>query len=1143
VADQLKRFTRLRATAVRLSIDDLAHPGPVAEATLQRGDLRITPQGFEWRGDLTAPGLLAERVRLRAGFTGDLARPEDWRGRWSLEASGLEMGALLVRRWPDLARVKFTEARLNAAGDWQQGRPGASEVALTAQELQLDGPRVSMLRGVDVGFHYRPAAGGATLDIAPLRLTGSRGVWPTATARVEWRPDETGVGHAWSFSSEFLRLDDLAPWATALWRGAKEPHRTMLASLHGDLSGFEGRWQRDAAGPRYRLHGRFAGLGGRWPETVAAEGLDGEITADENNGRLSLHPSAAALTLPQLIEQTARFDKLGAEVQWQRNSTGWALSLPQFEWALLGSSGEGHAELRLTEGRSPELKLASDFSARDVAALKPLMPRRWGQPLKDWLERAVVRGRISGAKLAIEGPLADFPYHRNPTGRWSLRLPVSGARLEYQPDWPGVDQLSATLEFAGNGLRFSAPRGVVSGVAVTGASGQIEAFDTSPLVIDASTRGEAAAYYAFVRGSPLASRLSALVNRSEADGLTEVDVHLEVPLHHIEGQHTVARGEVRLADNVLRHEALDAPITGIQGVLRFGGGVGVAAERLEGRLRNTPITARIAPDSEGADTLSARFSVEQGEDAPLPSHYLPRWLRSRLSGRSDWQLALPLAGHKAGWVRLSSDLVGTAAALPPPLAKPADTAWPMALELHGDDTVPLALQGTVGQLIGLAMRFARPRPGALAVQSLNLRFGRGAPAWLAETGVRIDGELASADPRDWRGLLRELQSAAGSGAPGGGDALPLLEATLGIRQLQLAGFAVPEVRVTLRREYGGYAARFEGPGTLGSGKLSAKGDALSGQFTMLRLTPLPKAATATTALIEETPMDPREAPTLDLTVDALEIGERPFGRLELRSEYQGSGQVLRHASLRGGIAELEASGEWRRAGGMTEARSRFTLDSDDLAGTLESLGFAPNISGRDAHIVGDLTWPGAVRGFDWAQERGTVDLSVASGALRSVDPGGGGRVLGLFNFYALPRRLTLDFGDVVSRGLGFDRIEGQFQLADGVAHTDNLTVRGPSVRIEVHGDVGLARHDYNQVITVTPNTSGLTFGALLLGGATAVAAPVLPIIAVIANQVIDRPLAQVTQLSYGLTGSWDNPEIRKIETTPEKPEVAVPTSP
>jgi uncharacterized protein YhdP len=44
----------------------------------------------------------------------------------------------------------------------------------------------------------------------------------------------------------------------------------------------------------------------------------------------------------------------------------------------------------------------------------------------------------------------------------------------------------------------------------------------------------------------------------------------------------------------------------------------------------------------------------------------------------------------------------------------------------------------------------------------------------------------------------------------------------------------------------------------------------------------------------------------------------------------------------------------------------------------------------------------------------------------------------------LPRRLTLDFRDLFQTGMSFDRIEGRFQLADGNAWTENLTVRGPA---------------------------------------------------------------------------------------------------
>jgi uncharacterized protein YhdP len=399
-------------------------------------------------------------------------------------------------------------------------------------------------------------------------------------------------------------------------------------------------------------------------------------------------------------------------------------------------------------------------------------------------------------------------------------------------------------------------------------------------------------------------------------------------------------------------------------------------------------------------------------------------------------------------------------------------------------------------------------------------------------GLRLGGSVARLDPLAWRGAALALKASRASTTAASIETLPLLGATLAVGELQLGGYATGPVTLTLRREYGASVLRLAGEGSQGLVQIASDGQSILARLTRLELTPLPKVdppgPSGGPAAAAE-PLDPAKAPVLDAAVDRLVIGGRSFGAAALQSERMAGGQRLKRMSVEGGIATLAATGEWRRSQGMTEAQSRFTVTSDDLAGTLAALGFAPTLAGRNARIEGDLTWPAAVRGFDWVQGRGNVGLMVEDGALRTVEPGGTSRVLGLFNFYALPRRLTLDFGDVVSKGLAFNRAEGRFTLTDGVARTADLTVRGPSLKIAVNGAVGLAARDYDQIITVTPNTQGITLGALLLGGATAVTAPILPVLAVIANQVLDKPVGQATQLTYRLTGSWDNPEIRKLD--------------
>ncbi len=1138
IAKALKRFSRLRAERVTLAVQDLRDAKTSFSATLQRGDLRLNAQGFELRAELQAPQVLAARLRLRAGMTGDLARPEDWQGRWTLDASGLAPAAPLHRYAAVLAQMQWTDATLTASGDWQRKAPGASELSLRAQALSLVDDPASNLKELDLGLHYRPSPQGGTLDVVPLRLTGRKGSWPTSTARLDWRRETADAPLHWRVSSDFLRLDDLAPWLAAARRQETGPRRDWLRSLRGDLSALEARWQPQAEGAsRYSLHARFADAAGRWTGLGSVQGLRGEITADENGGRAQLGGAPVGFELPKLLATAQRATRLEADAQWQREGSGWQLRLPRLDWSLLGSEGRASAEVRLAEGRKPELKLHSEFDVDDVASLKPLMPLRWGQPLKDWLNRAVVRARVARAVLDIEGPVADFPFHKNPTGKWSLLLPLNGARLDYHRDWPGVDQLAATLRFAGNGLSFEAQRGIISGVAVKTAKGHIEDFATAPLVIDGLASGEAPHYYAFLRGSPLASRLQALLRHSEAEGPADTSVHLEIPLHSGLGQKTIARGEVQLKGNSLRHAALDRAVTDITGTLRFGNGPGVSAEQLQARFYDMPVSASIAPNAESSDELVAGTRIDLQAPDGVAARYLPRWLRAAMQGAADWRVAIPLSGPRSGQVRLSSTLAGVGIQLPPPLVKSADEAMPITLDLRGDDSVPLAITGEIAGRLGLALRFARSLPGAPPeLQGLNLRLGPGdAPAMPAKDGWRLTAALDRLEPAAWRSVVAAIldrNDLSGNSATDG-ERLPFLGAALQVQRLHFAGFDTPALSIVAQRESGAITATLQGTGTSGTLRLATAGDALSGRFAALQLQATPRQPGAV-ALKDGEPLDPARAPTLDFRVDDLHIGGRRFGSLALASERSASGQRLQRLTLEGGIATLKAEGEWRRNVGMTEAQNRFTVTSDDLAGTLESLGYAPTVAGRNAHITGDLTWPAAAGGFDWPLARGSVALSVEDGALRTVEPGGTSRVLGLFNFYALPRRLTLDFGDVVSKGLGFDRVEGRFTLANGVAHTDDLTVRGPSVRVDVRGDVGLAAHDYNQVITVTPNTKGITLGALLLGGASAVAAPVLPLIAVIATQVIDKPLGQVTQLTYRLTGSWDNPEIKKLEPAVEQ---------
>jgi uncharacterized protein YhdP len=156
---------------------------------------------------------------------------------------------------------------------------------------------------------------------------------------------------------------------------------------------------------------------------------------------------------------------------------------------------------------------------------------------------------------------------------------------------------------------------------------------------------------------------------------------------------------------------------------------------------------------------------------------------------------------------------------------------------------------------------------------------------------------------------------------------------------------------------------------------------------------------------------------------------------------------------------------------------------------------------------------------------GSLDLSIRDGRLMTVDPGVG-RVFGLLSLQALPRRLTLDFRDVVDKGFAFDRIGGVFNIARGQAHTQGLHMESPAADVEVTGRVGLVVQDYDQRATVTPHvSSGIPWAAALGGGVGVGVGAALFLV----QRLFDNPLDKMVSYQYTLTGSWRHPVVKRVE--------------
>jgi uncharacterized protein (TIGR02099 family) len=1117
----LAKFSRVRLERCRVNLRDERRGAEVysfglAEATLDRGLL-----GDVLAVDLALPASLGDSARIEMFFTGELLQPSTWSGTVSGEAAGL-----VARTWiePYLvrgARVEAADAELRFSGALEQGRLQSARVELRA------GPVVARraqhratLEQVELLGRVEAVADGWRAQLERLSLEGASGQWSTTAELAATRTPSGG----WLLDSttEYLRIDEFAPWLQIV---AVPPAIAGLDAMSGTLHNLQLRGQDDGDEWRYSYRGRFEDLA--LPATghpAGFSGLRGEVAGDERGGRAVLQESRAVLETPgRFATPTLPFEAFEAEIEWRRQQDGWTFGMPQFRWQLWGTRGRGRMMLTLPRSGGPLIDLSAQFSADDATRAKPLMPTRWSAGLRSWLDRSIVAARAPRANLVIQGPLADFPYHANPTGRWSLDIDATDVELAYHPDWPALSELQAQLHFEGNSLTIESTRGLVAGNPLTSAKARFPEFSTGQLLIDGSVRGETARFYDFLKGSPLREKLKGLVTQTSARGPSAVDIHLDIPVK--EAARTQVSGRVTLDGVELLHGGLPEPIRDIRGVLAFEGNGAITAERLTGKLYELPLEASIAPQASGGSLLSTAMRLTLDPAGKGASGLIPAWLRKRASGASDWRATLPLGGTGEAAVRLSTDLVGVALDYPPPFGKARDEARPLALTIGGAADAPLRIRVDAAERLGADLKFAR-RNNTMALTRGVLHLGGGPAPAATENGLVLTGELAELDLREWQGSL----AASGLGAAEQ-DVIRRADLKLGVARW--GPFVLRDLRYQWNATRSGWALVLAGE--QGAGEVrwnAAERGLLTARLERLQAGYVPVADEAAGASAAA-PLDPNALPLVDLDVGKLVIGQANLGHVTVATSRTELGQKTRVLKAGGGMVTLNGDGEWRRRSGQSSGSLSGDLVTTDIATLLRTFGYTPNLDARTGRFKAAVNWAPAEGGIDWEQAQGTVHLEFANGQLRAVEPGAG-RVLGLMNFYALPRRLTLNFRDVVSKGLGFDKISGDFELRDGSATTQNLRVAGPSVRMDVRGRIGLAARDYDQVVTVYPDVSGgVTLGAVLLGG------PIAGALALIAQEVLNKPLNQVTQLSYRVTGSWDNPQV----TQGAAPQGGVPPAP
>lgn len=928
-------------------------------------------------------------------------------------------------------------------------------------------------------------------------------------------------------TAQLIELDNL--WPLLAYLPETESNARLRAlNATGELNNLDMTYERDppteseAAPPRYGLRVNFKRVGvspvGRTPGVT---GLSGSIEATGAQGKLHLDSDEIELSIPHLFRTPLPADRLAADFEWTRSTT----NVHVIGRDLTVETPDGNARAQLTldlpQQGSPLIDLQAQASNLNVASAPRYMPAGVMQrPLLNWLDAAFTAGRVKQAQLTLKGPLQQFPFRDN-SGLFLATGDIEGLTLNYQPGWLPATSVHTQVEFRNTGFSAKASAGDINGLSMENATARMKEYRDSELEIKAQVRGDLDNSLRFVQQSPIGPAIGDLFQQLEGRGATRAEADLYLPLKEFAKRRVNI--EVQLANARAGLRGIPQQATALNGNLHVLNDA-VTTASISGEFLQGPVAITTAPVTGNHYNVIASGHAAATSAAQFLR--LPGFVK--LNGEFDYRFSMPgYAQHNEDGRRslftVDSDLKGLDIDMPAPVNKPAAMVRALHVEADSRTSDAMQLRASLGELRSL-IRLQHASDG-WHFDRAGLRVDGIAAALPAQPGLRIDGALNDFTLDDWLKLGGASSNTAGNaGVRHVQDVLRA--ANVNVARFRLFGFEWSEVRGVLQATDQGWRVDVAGPQASGQVSVPYNFDGSSPLvINMDQLTMMPTESSDGDGKPAKTqPTDPREFPALLVDVRQFHYGMHNFGSLHAAATRTAQGLQVSTMTINGSSFVGNGNGNWLQTNAGQQSTLNLTIESTDVRDTMQQFKYADFIAAKHGKLEAHLNWAGGLEDNPLGRASGMLEIQVDDGQLLNVQPGAG-RVLGLLSVAALPRRLKLDFRDVLDKGLSFDSIHGNFDVMNGNAHTQNLLLRGTSAEIGIVGRIGLGARDYDQTAVV----SGELGSALPIAGAAIAANPVVGAALLLFTQVFKEPLKGVTRAYYHIGGSWDDPQVERVD--------------
>ena len=1117
-ADWLLRQRQLILSDANIVWQDDQRGSPALE--LKAVNLRLENRGQHHRFGIHAvpPSNLAAPLDIRGDFTGDsLGSLEKWRGQiftqldyadiaawrpWLPFPETIEFnrGAGSIRMWLGIdgtvvegltADVRLQNVKTRLAQELPElnlislkGRVGWKRINNGTDE----GTELST-RGLSISIH-----GEETLQ--PLNL--SLQTFPTNN-------DKSGSG---KLNLNVLDLETLMNLVEYLPVQVSLRERLDELSPIGEIRDVQAEWNGEWPTPsQFNIKGGFTNLGmKKFYPIPAFRGISGNIAGTEKVGTLNLSSQKVSMALPEALRKPVMLDRLNGQVNWE-SLTDKSLIEFKFnsvEFANDHAAGSVSGSYHSVPDGPDMIDLNAHLTQADARYVGQYVPTMVSQSVRDWIEQSIVAGDLSDVRLRLKGNLAEFPFNNNKNGIFQINAKASSVKLDYLSEWPKIENISADLLFQGSRMEIISPRANIFDANLSNVKIRFAdmADPDATLKIEGEATGATREFIKFIEKSALSSYTGGIVGGITAVGDGELQLKLDIPLYRLNDIKLI--GSYRFINNQITPSYLPN-LDQLDGVLTFTES-GIGIEKISAQALGGPVDFRSSTPPEGGMRVTATGKANFDNLRQLARNKPPvatqTWTQ-HFRGSTDWQAVMNIR-KKLFNVSIESSMQGLVSVLPEPFSKAATDPLPLRFERKSIDSRRDDLILRYGGLVAAQIKRSRDSSGNYRVDRGIVSFGTTSTLSPAKNGVTVNGSLQSLDLDQWRSLFKQNDE-------GGHLSLDPSRINLHIGTLKFLERRFHNIGLNAFNDGGEWNSTISSKeinGDInwhpsGNGKLVAR----------LKNLVIPAASPTKPIAAKQAQLQEKSLPALDVVADNFSVNEKSLGKLELLANQQKQDWHVERLHITNSDSSLTAKGIWQNHAVPPRIQADIKLEASDIGKLLTRLGYPDRVKRGRGGLEGILSWSGNPQSIDYPTLSGSLKLKAKQGQFPKLETGIG-KLFSIFDLQSLPRRITLDFRDVLNEGFGFDDITGNVKINRGVATTHDLRIRGSAAKFAMSGEVDLAAETQKLNVRVIPSLGLVT--------------PVVGIASMIANQELKDPFDQVVSSEYNVTGTWADPLITEV---------------